>query len=402
MVRAARGERVERPPAWMMRQAGRYQKAYRDLAKRHPSFRDRSETTDLIVEISLQPWHSFKPDGVILFSDILTPLNACGISFEIDDNVGPLIDTPIIDMDGLKTLHPIELDRLTFVGDALGLIRSEVRNTGAAVLGFVGSPWTLATYVVEGKSTNVYKIIKTMMFLAPDLLDGILSHLAVQIAEYACYQIVSGAHYIQARYLLTICTVDIRPEHRITKPNHMLAVCLASALCAYASATTHLLHIFLHIPEDAMRARHVQIFDSWGGQLPPHVWDKWSRPYIEQIISFVKLRHPTTPIMLYANGSGGLIERMGATGADVIGLDWTIDMADARKRLGTDQAVQGNLDPAVLFADKATIGAAVADIVSKAGRTGHVLNLGHGVLVGTPEENVKHVFDLSKQALYVE
>lgn len=144
----------------------------------------------------------------------------------------------------------------------------------------------------------------------------------------------------------------------------------------------------------------MQIFDSWGGQLPPHVWDKWSRPYIEKIVSAVKSTHPDTPIMLYANASGGLLERMGGVGTDVIGLDWTIDMADARKRLGADQVVQGNLDPAVLFADQDTIKTAVNDVLQKAGTQGHILNLGHGVLVGTPEENVKYVFDLSKEATY--
>lgn len=339
MVRAARGEAVERPPCWMMRQAGRYQKAYRDLAAKHPSFRERSEVTDLIVEISLQPWRSFRPDGVILFSDILTPLNACGVPFEIDDNKGPLIDAPIRDMDGLAALHPIELDRLSFVGESLGALRTEVGPHGAAVLGFVGSPWTLATYIVEGKSTNLYKVIKTMMFQNPRLLDGILSHLAQQIGEYVNYQIDAGAHYIQ-------------------------------------------------------------LFDSWGGQLPPHLWDKWSRPYIETIIRIAKAAHPDVPIMLYANGSGGLIERMGQVGADVIGLDWTLDMADARRRLGAAQAVQGNIDPAVLFADQAAITDAVGEVLRKAGPRGHILNLGHGVLVGTPEENVAHVFDLSKQAFY--
>lgn len=144
----------------------------------------------------------------------------------------------------------------------------------------------------------------------------------------------------------------------------------------------------------------LQVFDSWGGQLPPHLWDKWSRPYIEEIISGVHSTHAGVPIMLYANGSGGLLERMRGTGADVIGLDWTIDMHDARQRLGPDQAVQGNLDPAVLFADQDTITNAVQDVLKKAGQSGHVLNLGHGVLVGTPEQNVRHVFDLSKQAFY--
>lgn len=197
IVRAARGEKVERPPCWMMRQAGRYQKAYRDLAAKYPSFRQRSEEKDLIVEISLQPWHSFKPDGVILFSDILTPLSACGIPFEIDDNKGPLIDHPIREKAGLQTLHPIEIDRLGFVGDSLKTLRDEVEPHGAAVLGFVGSPWTLATYVVEGKSTSTYKIIKTLMFSDPDTLDGILSHLTESITEYTRYQIDSGATYIQ-------------------------------------------------------------------------------------------------------------------------------------------------------------------------------------------------------------
>lgn len=146
----------------------------------------------------------------------------------------------------------------------------------------------------------------------------------------------------------------------------------------------------------------VQIFDSWGGQLPPHLWDKWSRPHIEKIITFVKAKHPETPLMLYVNSSGGLLERMGQCGADVIGLDWTVDMIDGRRRLGPAQAVQGNLDPAVLFADQATITKAVQDVITKAGRTGHIFNLGHGVLVGTPEENVKLVFDLTKEALYGE
>ncbi|PRW57352.1 uroporphyrinogen decarboxylase [Chlorella sorokiniana] len=338
MVRAARGEAIERAPCWMMRQAGRYQKAYRDLALKHPSFRERSENTDLIVEISLQPWESFKPDGVILFSDILTPLPAFGIPFEIDDDKGPLLDSPIRSSEQLKALHAIDLQQLSFVGESLGLIRKEVAGQ-AAVLGFVGCPWTLATYVVEGASSSIYKNIKTMMFTAPELLDSLLSHIADQIATYVKYQIDSGAD------------------------------------C-------------------------VMMFDSWGGQLPPQLWDRWSRPYIERIVQQVKATHPNTPLTLYANGSGGLLERMAGTGADVIGLDWTVDMADARRRLGPNQAVQGNVDPVVLFGSEAAIEAAVRDCLTKAGERGHVLNLGHGVLVGTPEDHVAHMFDLSKKLTY--
>jgi uroporphyrinogen decarboxylase len=338
MVRAARGEEIPRPPCWMMRQAGRYQKAYRDLAEKHPSFRERSEVTDLIVEISLQPWNSFKPDGVILFSDILTPLTACGIPFEIDDNKGPLIDNPIRSMDGLKNLHPIELDQLQFVGESLGLLKQEVGGQ-AAVLGFVGCPWTLATYVVEGASSALYKNIKSMIFSQPELLDGILSHLADQIAEYAKYQAASGAD------------------------------------C-------------------------VMMFDSWGGQLPPKIWEAWSLPYIKRIVQSFKAAHPDVPLTLYANGSGGMLERMALSGVDVIGLDWTVDMADARRRLGPSLSVQGNVDPAVLFASQDAIEKAVKGCIEAAGPRGHVLNLGHGVSVGTPEENVAFMFDLAKKHSY--
>jgi uroporphyrinogen decarboxylase len=125
-VRAARGEIVERPPAWMMRQAGRYMAAYRKLSEKYPGFRERSETTDLIVEISLQPWNAFRPDGVIIFSDILTPLTAIGIDFEIDENKGPIIDSPIQTQDDLSCLHGIDLDKLQFVGEALSILRKEV------------------------------------------------------------------------------------------------------------------------------------------------------------------------------------------------------------------------------------------------------------------------------------
>jgi uroporphyrinogen decarboxylase len=146
-------------------------------------------------------------------------------------------------------------------------------------------------------------------------------------------------------------------------------------------------------------AQCVQIFDSWGGQLPPHMWEVWSKPYIQQVVDKVRLTHPGVPLTLYANGSGGLLERMATTGVDCIGLDWTIDMADGRTRVG-DLAVQGNVDPAVLFAAPEAVEQAVNDVCAKAGPTGHILNLGHGVLVGTPEENVKVFFDAAKKIKY--
>lgn len=342
LVRAMKGEPVDRAPAWMMRQAGRYQAAYRELAKKHPSFRERSENTDLIVEITLQPWKSFKCDGLILFSDILTPLSAFGVDFDIDDNKGPLLDKPITDAEGLKVLHPIELDQLHYVGESLSLLRKEV-GPDYAVLGFVGSPWTLATYIVEGKGSRIYKNVKCMMYEQPETLKAILSHTATQLAEYMCYQIEAGA-------------------------------------------------------------QAVQIFDSWGGQLTPLDWEVYSKPYIQMMVDLVKERHPDTPLNLYANGSGGLLERMKTTGVDCIGLDWTVDAADARARLGDDIALQGNVDPIVLFSNEKTIEEAVRRTTqvakAKTGNPRHVLNLGHGVLVGTPEENVAHFFECARQAKY--
>jgi uroporphyrinogen decarboxylase len=326
----------------MMRQAGRYQKSYRELAKKHPSFRTRSETTELIVEISLQPWNSFRPDGVILFSDILTPFPALGVDFEIDDTKGPIIARPLKTMEDVNALTTLQLDKLEFVGRALGQLRQEV-GSQAAVLGFVGSPWTLATYLIEGGSTSLYKNIKCMCHNAPEMLEAILSKLADAMTEYIKYQIRSGAHCIQ-------------------------------------------------------------IFDSWGGQLPPREWDRWSGPYLKRIVAGVKAEYPNVPLTLYANGSGGLLERIKTTGVDVVGIDWMVDMKDARTRLGGDVTLQGNVDPVILFGSDAAIEAAIRDVCEKAkidGKGGrHILNLGHGVLVGTPEEGVSAMFDLSKRLLY--
>jgi uroporphyrinogen decarboxylase len=172
-------------------------------------------------------------------------------------------------------MHALDLDMLPFVGESLGILRKEVGDT-AAVLGFVGAPWTLATYIVEGGSSSTYKTIKSMAMSDPETLKSILSAVADAVGDYVGYQIDAGAQ------------------------------------C-------------------------VQIFDSWGGQLPPHMWEVWSKPYIQRVVDKVRLTHPGVPLTLYANGSGGLLERMATTGVDCIGLDWTIDMEDgppARRRLG--------------------------------------------------------------------
>lgn len=336
LLRAARGEKLDRPPVWMMRQAGRYMKVYRDLRDKYPSFRERSENVDLAVEISLQPWRAFRPDGVILFSDILTPLPGMGISFDIVESKGPIIHSPIRSqeqVDQLRPLHPEE--SLPFIREILQTLRGEVGNE-AAVLGFVGAPWTLAAYAIEGKSSKDYSTIKGMAFSQPAMLHHLLGHLADSIASYVRYQIDSGAQV-------------------------------------------------------------VQMFDSWAGQLSPQDYEVFALPYQKRVVDQVKATHPDTPLILYISGSAGVLERMAMSGVDIVSVDWTVDMAEARRRLGYEVGVQGNIDPCALFGSKEFIRDRILDTIRKAGDRGHILNLGHGILPNVPEENAAYFFETAKQ-----
>jgi uroporphyrinogen decarboxylase len=336
LLRVARGEKAERTPVWMMRQAGRYMKVYRDLRDKYPGFRERSENPEIAIEISLQPWRAFQPDGVIMFSDILTPLPGIGIDFDIVESKGPLFENPIRTQEQIDKLHTINPEEcLPFIKTILQTLRSEVCNK-STVLGFAGSPWTLAAYAIEGKSSKDYKIIKGMAFNQPAMLHQLLSKMADAIAVYIRYQIDCGAQV-------------------------------------------------------------VQLFDSWAGQLSPQDYDTFALPYQQQVFRQVKATHPDTPLILYISGSAGVLERMGKSGADIISVDWTVDMADAKTRLGKDMKVQGNIDPGVLFGSHDLIRSRIIDTVEKAGGSGHILNLGHGVLVGTPEDNVRYFFETSKQ-----
>ncbi|KAG7643795.1 Uroporphyrinogen decarboxylase (URO-D) [Arabidopsis suecica] len=339
LLRAVKGEVVDRPPVWLMRQAGRYMKSYQTLCEKYPSFRDRSENADLVVEISLQPWKVFKPDGVILFSDILTPLSGMNIPFDIVKGKGPIIFNPpqsAADVAQVREFVPEE--SVPYVGEALRRLRNEVNNE-AAVLGFVGAPFTLSSYVIEGGSSKNFTQIKRLAFSQPKVLHALLQKFTTSMITYIRYQADSGA-------------------------------------------------------------QAVQIFDSWATELSPVDFEEFSLPYLKQIVEAVKQTHPNLPLILYASGSGGLLERLARTGVDVVSLDWTVDMAEGRDRLGRDIAVQGNVDPGVLFGSKEFITSRIHDTVKKAGRDKHILNLGHGIKVGTPEENVAHFFEVAQGIRY--
>uniref|UniRef100_A0A0D3FI84 uroporphyrinogen decarboxylase n=1 Tax=Oryza barthii TaxID=65489 RepID=A0A0D3FI84_9ORYZ len=338
---AAAGERDQgeegRETAGLAHEAGR--ESYQLLCERHPSFRERSENVDLVVEISLQPWKVFKPDGVILFSDILTPLPGMNIPFDIVKGKGPVIFDPLRTAAAVNEVREfVPEEWVPYVGQALNILREEVNNE-AAVLGFVGAPFTLASYCVEGGSSKNFSKIKKMAFSEPEILHNLLQKFTTSMANYIKYQADNGA-------------------------------------------------------------QAVQIFDSWATELSPVDFEEFSLPYLKQIVDSVKETHPELPLILYASGSGGLLERLPLTGVDVVSLDWTVDMAEGRKRLGSNIAVQGNVDPGVLFGSKEFISKRIFDTVQKAGNSGHVLNLGHGIKVGTPEENVAHFFEVAKGIRY--
>lgn len=331
LLRAARGEDVERVPVWMMRQAGRHMQIYRDLVKNHPTFRERSENPDLATEISLQPYNAYGTDGCILFSDILTPFPGMGVEFDIKEKQGPVMPTwrTMDQVNQMKLMDPLKA--CPFVAEALGNLRREVGNS-ATVLGFIGLPYTLATYMVEGGTSKEYKEIKCLGYEQPAVLHAMLDNLAENLALYAIYQIESGAQVIQ-------------------------------------------------------------VFDSWAGNLSPVDYDVFALPYQKKVISAIKKAHPEVPIIMYINKSGALLERMATSGVDIISLDWTVTIDEARKRIGNDIGIQGNLDPFVLHGPKDTIKKQTEEILRLGQGKNHVMNLGHGIDATTPEDKAKFFVD---------
>jgi len=338
LLRQARGEDVERPPVWLMRQAGRYMKEFRAYSDKF-AFRHRSENAEIAIELSLQPWRAFKPDGVIMFSDILTPLPALGVEFDVVKGKGPVISTPVRTMAAVKALKTMDDPdaSLPFIREILGSLRKEVDGK-STLLGFVGAPWTLAAYSVEGSSNKNLMVTKQIMTQDPAMLHAYLSHLSDAIGVYVCHQIDCGAQV-------------------------------------------------------------VQLFDSWAHHLSPQQFMEFSHPYNERIIKYVKARHPNTPLIFHANGGAGKLHQLKLSSADVIGLDWNTSMAEAREVM-PNRVLQGNMDPMYLFAGKDRIEKEVANNVRDAGHGKHILNVGHGVEQGTPEEAVLHFCDAARSSLY--
>ncbi|VEU43072.1 unnamed protein product [Pseudo-nitzschia multistriata] len=346
LVRAARGEVTERTPVWLCRQAGRYMEAFRAYSTRYP-FRERSETPEMAVELSLQCHRKYGMDGIIMFSDILTPLPTLGIDFDVVPGIGPVISTEVAsesDVEALGSVEGVEAfdEKLPFIREILGDLSREAEEKNTALIGFVGSPFTLAAYTIEGKSSKHCLATKKLMMEAARgetaTMDLFLDKIATMIGHYACHQIECGAQVIQ-------------------------------------------------------------FFESWAHQLSPKHFNDFAKPAAQKAIAIVKEKHPDVPVIYFANGGSSYLELQRDMGADMIAVDWSVDMAEARRILGPDVAVSGNIDPTVLFGSKEQIEQAVRDCIDKAGGPGnrHLLNLGHGVMQGTPEEAVGWLVDEAKR-----
>ncbi len=330
-LRALLRQPVDKTPVWMMRQAGRYLPEYRASRKKAGDFLTLCKTPELATEVTMQPLARFPLDAAILFSDILTIPDAMGLGLYFAEGEGPKFERPIRTAADIDKLFIPQMDgELRYVMDAVSMIHSELDGK-VPLIGFTGSPWTLATYMVEGSSSKEFAHIKGMLFDKPDLLHKILDILADTIIQYLNAQIESGAET-------------------------------------------------------------VMIFDTWGGSLTPRDYVEFSLNYMQKIIDGVKRNHNgrQIPVIMFTKGGAGWLELQAATGADALGLDWTIDIGDARERVGHKVALQGNMDPTVLYSSPERIREEVKTILQSFGHhEGHVFNLGHGIHPTIPPEHAE-------------
>ena len=329
-LRALRREATDTTPVWVMRQAGRYLPEYRATRARAGSFMALAQSPQLACEVTLQPLERFELDAAILFSDILTIPDAMGLGLSFAHGEGPQFAHPVRTRADIEKLSVPDMDgELRYVMDAVRLIRRELHGR-VPLIGFSGSPWTLACYMVEGQGSRDFARVKAMCWSEPALAHRLLDTLAQSVAAYLIAQAEAGAQALM-------------------------------------------------------------VFDTWGGLLGPAAYREFSLRYMAQVVEALKA-HPASrelPVILFSKGGGQHLAAMADTGCAALGVDWTIDLADARQAVAGRVALQGNLDPAVLLADPDVIRREVRRVLDSYGdHPGHVFNLGHGI---TPEVNPEHV-----------
>ncbi len=321
LLKALRRQPVDMTPVWIMRQAGRYLPEYRATRKRAGDFMTLCKTPELACEVTLQPLQRFDLDAAILFSDILTIPDAMGLGLRVVENMGPQFARPLRSGEDIRKLRVPDVESdLRYVMDAVRLIKRELHGK-VPLIGFAGSPWTIATYMIEGGSSKNFSLAKRMLYGQPDLMHRLLDVLSRSIIDYLNGQIAAG--------------VD-----------------------------------------------SVMIFDSWGGILSQAAYREFSLDYMQRIVQGIKIENQgnATPVILFTKGGGLWIEDIAESGCDAIGVDWTVDIGAARRRAGGKVALQGNLDTAVLYSSPAAIRRQVAEVLAAYGEAdGHVFNLGHGI-----------------------
>ncbi|WP_374509154.1 uroporphyrinogen decarboxylase [Niveibacterium sp.] len=329
-LRALLREPTDYTPTWLMRQAGRYLPEYCETRRRAGNFLALCKSPQLACEVTLQPLTRFPLDAAILFSDILTVPDAMGLGLYFAEGEGPRFERPLREEWAIRDLTvPDPHDKLRYVIDAVAEIRRALDNS-VPLIGFSGSPFTLACYMVEGSGSSDYRHLKGMLYARPDLLHHILGITADAVTQYLNAQIEAGA-------------------------------------------------------------QAVQIFDTWGGTLTPHAYREFSLAYMQRVIAGLKREHDgeKVPVIVFTKGGGQWLEDIAAIGCDAVGLDWTTDIAQARARVGDKVALQGNLDPSALFGSPESVSAEARRVLDAFGNhPGHVFNLGHGISQFTNPDNV--------------
>ena len=334
-INALLKKEVKRTPIWVMRQAGRYLPEYCSTREKAGDFLSLCKSSELACEVTLQPLERFDLDAAILFSDILTIPDAMGLGLYFIEGEGPRFSKPLSNLSDIERMTKPDVgDKLSYVFDAVSTIKKNLNNT-VPLIGFSGSPWTLATYMVEGGSSKSFSKVKALMFQNPHHMHQLLDILADTVIDYLNAQIEAGAD-------------------------------------------------------------SVMIFDTWGGLLNKQCYENFSLQYMTKIIAGLHRNYEgkIIPVTLFTKGGSAWLEQIAASGCDGIGLDWTIELGEAERRVGKQVALQGNLDPAVLYASPEVIVSEVNKVLDQfKGETGHVFNLGHGVTPDVNPENMKILVD---------
>ena len=334
-INALLKKEVSRTPIWVMRQAGRYLPEYRQTRKRAGDFLSLCKSSDLACEVTLQPLERFDLDAAILFSDILTIPDAMGLGLHFVEGEGPKFSKPLTTLNDINRLSKPDVgSRLAYVSDAISVIKKNLKGR-VPLIGFTGSPWTLATYMVEGGSSKNFSKVKGLLYENPKHMHQLLNVLADTVIDYLNAQIEAGAD-------------------------------------------------------------SVMIFDTWGGLLNKESYENFSLRYMSKIVEGIhrKYDEKTIPVTLFTKGGSAWLEQIAATGCDGVGLDWTVEIGEAERRIGSKVALQGNLDPSVLYASPEVITAEAYKVLAQfKGQTGHVFNLGHGITPDVNPESMKVLVD---------